>query len=71
MDPNATLAEIRKLVKSINNQHDREEFDYLEDCTRLAGLVEALDNWITNGGFFPDAWSNLTIEQRKILRGIQ
>jgi hypothetical protein len=28
----------------------------LDDSRRLYDLVEALDGWLTQGGFLPDAW---------------
>jgi hypothetical protein len=66
MDPNATLNDIRKTVKAITDAHDRDEC-CPTDAIRLAELVEALDNWIVNGGFLPDAWANLSQEIRKAL----
>jgi hypothetical protein len=56
MDPNANLAEQRRIAERlIMNQIGREQ-ERLHDAARLAELVEALDEWITNGGFLPDAW---------------
>lgn len=55
MDPNAALAEIRALVSKID------EFEW-DDSTRaplatvLAERVEALDVWLTSGGFKPADW---------------
>ena len=52
MDPNANLAEQRRIAaRMIENDEDRPLLAY-----RLAELVEALDEWITNGGFLPSAW---------------
>lgn len=53
MDPNATLAEIRRLVRQ------SEESDGLttNQGYELAELVGALDGWLTAGGFLPSAWS--------------
>jgi hypothetical protein len=56
MDPNACLAEIRRLYAAIN-EADEHDSDTLADAARLAELVEALDAWITKGGFLPRAWS--------------
>jgi hypothetical protein len=50
MDPNATLAEIRALVAAIHSEATPER------CGDLAELVEALDNWLSKGGFAPDDW---------------
>lgn len=46
MDPNATLQEIRELVG--NNGGN--------DVGRLVELIDALDEWLTNGGFLPSDW---------------
>lgn len=54
MDPNATLADIRDLVKRIL---DYEDEGYAMD---LAESVENLDKWITGGGFLPGDWKNQT-----------
>ena len=50
MDPNAALTEIRSILA----RNDLE----LPDYERLAELTEALDKWLSNGGFLPDAWQN-------------
>lgn len=52
MDPNATLAEIRLIIARIC-----EGAPFVEDERRLAELVEALDGWISRGGFLPAEWS--------------
>jgi hypothetical protein len=54
MDPNANLEEMREIAKTILSG---EEYDTGYDAVRLAELVEALDEWITKGGFLPKAWS--------------
>jgi hypothetical protein len=51
MDPNANLAEQRRIRSRIIAG---EELD--GDAQRLADLVEALDNWISRGGFLPRDW---------------
>lgn len=52
MDPNATLTEIRELAYRIVEERDSRESTY----DRLAELVQALDEWITRGGFLPNDW---------------
>lgn len=50
MDPNATLRELRE----IPNQ----EPDWAEHyADRMVELIGALDEWLSNGGFPPDAWT--------------
>lgn len=57
MDPNANLREQLEIANRIvdGDDLDVEEWDALRD--RLAELVLALNDWITNGGFLPGAWS--------------
>ena len=57
MDPEANLEEQRRLVKSINKARDNEQDVDQDDIHRLAELVEALDEWISRGGFLPSPWS--------------
>lgn len=52
MDPNANLTELRKLVA---NNIDR-EFVSDHDTARMMELFDALDGWLTRGGFLPEAW---------------
>jgi hypothetical protein len=52
MDPNATLVEIRTLV-AIGLSEDLDP----ADTHRLLMLVEALDDWLTGGGFLPTNWA--------------
>lgn len=49
MDPNANLEEQRRIVSTIIR-------DGSGDAERLADLVEALDEWLSKGGFLPEAW---------------
>lgn len=48
MDPDATLNEIRELCKSY--------FDPPEGPQTLADKFNALDAWLTSGGFLPSSW---------------
>lgn len=45
MDPDATLAELRRMAKTHAVMGDP-----------LGVAFEDLDRWITNGGFLPTAW---------------
>lgn len=53
MDPNANLSETRELVAKAFNGETLDPHDTL----RLAELVSSLDEWLTNGGFLPEAWA--------------
>lgn len=64
MDPNATLARIRMLVGMfwLDPTDERSErsatwaHDAAEWAVELAESVEALDQWLSKGGFLPKAW---------------
>jgi hypothetical protein len=51
MDPDATLSEMRELANDLGATGSFEG-----DADRLAELVQALDEWLSKGGFFPKAW---------------
>lgn len=53
MDPDEALAQIRQHVKDIL-ETEKEEDDL--DVMRFAELVQGLDEWISKGGFLPQAW---------------
>lgn len=71
MDPNATLEEFRRLMADaarysalIDDQESAGRaapVDWFETRDDLwadaAHLMEGLDAWLSNGGFFPRAWS--------------
>ena len=56
MDPIACLDEIRRLVHEINTARDLDLPVDESDAYALAEHIEALDEWILNGGALPDAW---------------
>lgn len=49
MDPNATLARLRTLAALA--------FPTLAEIIEMAELFDALDTWMSKGGFLPAAWS--------------
>ena len=53
MDPNTALTDIRDLIAHTYTADGPAAED---SCRRLYELVEALDGWLSNGGFLPDAW---------------
>ena len=57
MDVNKTLAELRMrafvVMEQADSPHGVIEAD---DAERLADLITAMDLWLSNGGFLPDAW---------------
>ena len=57
MDPNATLASIHSAIQDRNTAIQNEDSDAEIDA--MVDIIEsfnALDVWITNGGFLPTAW---------------
>jgi hypothetical protein len=54
MDPNVNLREQRMIIADMLAE-DSDEID-TGDALRLAELAQALDEWISKGGFLPDAW---------------
>lgn len=51
MDPNVTLAAIRDLV-TVSNERALTITESNELCER----IEALDEWLSKGGFSPEPW---------------
>lgn len=58
MDPDANLAEQRKLAADLVDDYVDENETFRDKAERLAELVQALDGWITKGGFLPAAWQS-------------
>lgn len=56
MDPNANLAELRKLATELTDGRYLSKDDANEKACRLADLFVTLDEWITKGGFLPEKW---------------
>lgn len=56
MDPDATLRQLRAAMTECRTAlHD--DGDRLPDATRgLVELVDALDEWLSYGGFLPQEW---------------
>jgi hypothetical protein len=57
MDPNETLRRLRELCAK--NQD-------LVDPSDLVELVEALDSWVSKGGFLPKAWERPAAAQEQL-----
>ncbi|OMC55387.1 hypothetical protein A5747_13420 [Mycobacterium sp. IS-836] len=64
MDPNATLEMIREQLKAFYAERDAEF-----DAIALADMVAALDDWLSRGGFLPDAWKGQTYSRPDIVNG--
>lgn len=68
MDPEANLAEQLSLAEQVIEIIDERGDDYgnlceedmlevVDNATRLAELVQALDGWLRSGGFLPASWA--------------
>lgn len=57
MDPDTCLKELRALVSMVLTAKRGRKHDQVTALeVDMAEHVEALDEWISNGGFLPDAW---------------
>lgn len=57
MDPNATLRDIRQMVKDLAASKNTDHMLDLGDD--LASAITQLDEWITTGGFLPHDWQEV------------
>ena len=53
MDPNEALKRIRTIVNESSRTGDLPDSDQTET---LLESIEALDAWLSHGGFLPKAW---------------
>jgi hypothetical protein len=65
MDPNANLQEQREIVRWLLDINEENADELSKKTDRLAQLVEALDDWLSKGGFPPKAWDP---EERRAAR---
>lgn len=56
MDPDTNLEDQRRIVSRIVEAFDKDRDPNPNDAYRLAELVEALDGWLSKGGFLPKRW---------------
>ena len=59
MDPNANLKEQREILKVVTQMRlagEVYDVDYVDLLERLSDLGEAMDEWLSKGGFKPTAW---------------
>jgi hypothetical protein len=70
MDPNATLAILRQTIKEFRALADktaREQpgdiFELVDLGDTIAEAAGALDDWLTKGGFKPEAWNATKVNQ--------
>ena len=56
MDPNDTLKKLRALSWKIDNGYCATEGNESETLQEMHDLFYALDQWLSQGGFLPEAW---------------
>ena len=57
MDPNAALDNLREAVARYNEAYDNGDPEGCRYAAHdLAEAADALDGWITRGGFLPTGW---------------
>lgn len=54
MDPSETLKRIRELTQEMADTRDPDAA--LVVAASLADHIQALDEWLTNGGYLPNPW---------------
>jgi hypothetical protein len=54
MDPNAALQLCRRVTRLVLNEPDHNDTTQL--AMELAEGFDALDQWISKGGFLPEGW---------------
>jgi hypothetical protein len=56
MDPNEALSNLRAAAERVNASLDAEQPVDEDDARELADAAQALDGWLSRGGFLPDGW---------------
>lgn len=56
MDPNTTLKQLRQLAHELESDIERGALDE-GDVQHFVDLFDALDRWLTGGGFLPSGWT--------------
>lgn len=67
MDPNETLRELLKLAESVPSCEE----EFQDDVARMGELIEALDGWLTKGGFLPRRWEKAPSSDTSLLVVLQ
>jgi hypothetical protein len=69
MDPNENLREQRALAEQLADGFNGDQdsaANYMNDAARLAELQQALDEWITGGGFLPNGWARTVTKPQQL-----
>lgn len=67
MDPNKTLESILEYAKNVIHEYEDSDSNGIDqdEAGNLAQMILNLHAWLSNGGFFPDAW--VSDESKKLL----
>jgi hypothetical protein len=66
MDPDVTLKEIRAAMSDwLNAEDDALDANSTAAADRLVGHFQALDDWLSKGGFLPAGWETQAGRHRK------
>jgi hypothetical protein len=57
MDPNTVLRALRQLTARIDEISANPDRDWSDVALEALEGIDALDGWLTRGGFLPEAWS--------------
>lgn len=63
MDPNEALVALRDCAQDIENGTD--EYTFAETAQTMAEKFEALDDWLSRGGFPPSDWVRLSAIEKE------
>lgn len=62
MDPNMTLHELRELCGEALAESGNKRADLVDE---IAERFDALDQWLSRGGFVPSAWAHPEAEDHR------
>lgn len=58
MDPNEALRQLRLLVKQLQAEDGNPPYPtFVQHARDLAEYADALDGWLSHGGFLPTPWA--------------
>lgn len=60
MDPNETLRRLREKVREARADAEVQGYVNLGDAVAVLEYFAALDEWLSKGGFLPEAWRPVT-----------
>lgn len=56
MDPNAAYKNLMSAVSDYEDKRGDAEGDHIDAADEMRDAFEALNEWLSKGGFLPDAW---------------